>query len=160
MTATLIDACAYAGTGNVQKIGEMLKLCSVQYDDPNAAAVPKPAEAQAPTGANEPEPIAVEEQAAEPIEEDEVQPPPTDAQAEQKADQELEQKPKQETPTEKNPNDKADDTEDATTKPINLSTAQAVAVLGIGLIAMGEDIGSQMSQRTFGHLVSSPLPCR
>lgn len=35
----------------------------------------------------------------------------------------------------------------------DLSSQQAVAVLGIGLIAMGEDIGSQMSLRMFGHLV-------
>lgn len=34
-----------------------------------------------------------------------------------------------------------------------MSTQQAVAVLGIGLIAMGEDIGSQMSLRVFGHLI-------
>lgn len=35
----------------------------------------------------------------------------------------------------------------------DLSSQQAVAVLGIGLIAMGEEIGSQMSLRMFGHLV-------
>ena len=29
----------------------------------------------------------------------------------------------------------------------------AVAVLGIGLVAMGDDIGAEMSLRTFGHLV-------
>ncbi|PAV63079.1 hypothetical protein WR25_19852 [Diploscapter pachys] len=38
------------------------------------------------------------------------------------------------------------------TKP-DLSSQQAVAVLGIGLIAMGEDIGSQMALRMFGHLI-------
>lgn len=37
---------------------------------------------------------------------------------------------------------------------LDLSAQQAVAVLGIGLIAMGEEIGSQMSLRMFGHLVS------
>lgn len=35
----------------------------------------------------------------------------------------------------------------------DLSSQQAVAVLGIGLIGMGEDIGSQMAMRMFGHLV-------
>ena len=30
---------------------------------------------------------------------------------------------------------------------------QAVAVLGIALIAMGEDIGAEMSLRSFNHLV-------
>lgn len=31
---------------------------------------------------------------------------------------------------------------------------QGVAVLGIALIAMGEEIGAEMGLRTFGHLVS------
>jgi len=35
-----------------------------------------------------------------------------------------------------------------------LLSVTAVAVLGIALIAMGEDIGTDMSFRTFGHLVS------
>ena len=30
-----------------------------------------------------------------------------------------------------------------------------IAVLGIALIAMGEDIGAEMSFRSFGHLVSN-----
>lgn len=34
---------------------------------------------------------------------------------------------------------------------------QAVAVLGIALIAMGEEIGAEMSLRTFSHLVSAFL---
>jgi len=37
---------------------------------------------------------------------------------------------------------------------ILLLSLAAVAVLGIALIAMGEDIGTDMSFRTFGHLVS------
>lgn len=32
---------------------------------------------------------------------------------------------------------------------------QGVAVLGIALIAMGEEIGAEMALRTFGHLVSA-----
>lgn len=32
---------------------------------------------------------------------------------------------------------------------------QGVAVLGIALIAMGEEIGAEMALRTFGHLVSN-----
>lgn len=34
---------------------------------------------------------------------------------------------------------------------------QGVAVLGIALIAMGEEIGAEMALRTFGHLVSLVL---
>ena len=37
----------------------------------------------------------------------------------------------------------------------DLSSRQAIAVLGIALIAMGEEIGSEMAFRTFGHLVST-----
>lgn len=38
--------------------------------------------------------------------------------------------------------------------------SQGVAVLGIALIAMGEEIGSEMALRTFGHLVSSSVHCQ
>lgn len=44
-----------------------------------------------------------------------------------------------------------------TPEPGSLSEAgahQAVSVLGIALIAMGEDIGAEMALRTFNHLVS------
>lgn len=36
-------------------------------------------------------------------------------------------------------------------------SSQGVAVLGIALIAMGEEIGSEMALRTFGHLVSNVI---
>lgn len=35
----------------------------------------------------------------------------------------------------------------------DLSTQQAVSVLGLALVAMGEDIGSEMLFRQFGHLL-------
>ena len=35
----------------------------------------------------------------------------------------------------------------------DLSSQQAVAVLGLALVAMGEDIGSEMLFRHFGHLL-------
>jgi 26S proteasome regulatory subunit N1 len=38
-------------------------------------------------------------------------------------------------------------------RPPDLSIQQSVATLGVGLIAMGEDIGSQMAMRSFAHLV-------
>lgn len=40
------------------------------------------------------------------------------------------------------------------TPKADLSLQQSVAVLGIALIAMGEDVGTSMSFRLFGHLVS------
>lgn len=36
-------------------------------------------------------------------------------------------------------------------------TFQAFAVLGIAIVAMGEDIGAEMALRTFNHLVCSFL---
>jgi 26S proteasome regulatory subunit N1 len=35
-------------------------------------------------------------------------------------------------------------------------THQAFAVLGVALIAMGEDVGAEMALRTFDHLVTAP----
>lgn len=52
--------------------------------------------------------------------------------------------------------DKSKDKEpkDKEEKEKDLSQCQAVAVLGIALIALGEDIGSEMAFRSFGNLVS------
>ncbi|CAD5220072.1 unnamed protein product [Bursaphelenchus okinawaensis] len=93
MVSTLVDVCAYAGTGNVLKIQKLLHICSEHYET------------------------------AEPKKKD------------KRSDKDDKKK------EEKKPE-----------KP-DLSSQQAVAVLGIGLIAMGEDVGSQMSLRVFGHLI-------
>ena len=34
MSKTMVEICAYAGTGNVLKIQEFLKICSEHYDQP------------------------------------------------------------------------------------------------------------------------------
>ncbi len=47
---------------------------------------------------------------------------------------------------------------DKETEPGSLSepgSYQSISVLGIALIAMGEDIGAEMAMRTFNHLVSN-----
>ena len=90
MVATLVDVCAYAGTGNVLKIQNLLYICSEHYEQEDRR----------------------------------------------------DKKKGKEVPKEKDKDEKVD-----------LSLQQAVAVLGIGLIAMGEEIGSQMAQRMFGHLM-------
>lgn len=88
MVSTLVDVCAYAGSGNVLKIQKLLYICSEHYE------------------------------------------------------QDDKKKKDKDVPKENAKNDKPD-----------LSKQQVVAVLGIGLIAMGEDIGTQMAQRMFGHLM-------
>ena len=43
---------------------------------------------------------------------------------------------------------------DSSSKTVQDASHQAMAVLGIALIAGGEEIGAQMSMRSFSHLVS------
>ncbi|KJH47377.1 Proteasome/cyclosome repeat protein [Dictyocaulus viviparus] len=93
MVSTLVDVCAFAGTGNVLKIQKLLHMCSEHYE--------------------------------------------TEDKKKKKED-----KVKKDAKSEKDKESKPD-----------LSSQQAVAVLGIGLIAMGEDVGSQMALRMFGHLI-------
>lgn len=91
MAVTMVEICAYAGTGNVLKVQQLLHICSEHYEPPE----------------------------------------------------------KEESRSDKN-KDKTKEKED---KEKDLSARQAVAVLGIALISMGEDIGSEMAFRTFGHLL-------
>ncbi|KAJ8923645.1 hypothetical protein NQ315_010225 [Exocentrus adspersus] len=88
MATTMVDICAYAGTGNVLKVQHLLHICSEHYE-------------------------------------------PSDS-----SDKNAKDKEKKENKEEK-----------------DLSSRQAIAVLGIALISMGEDIGSEMAFRTFGHLL-------
>lgn len=94
MAVTMVEICAYAGTGNVLKIQKMLHNCSEHYDN---------------------------------------------KEQEEKKDDKGKKK-------DKNAAKEKD-------SPTNFSSQQAVSVLGIALISMGEDIGSEMSFRTFGHLL-------
>lgn len=98
MAKTLVDICAYAGTGNVLKIQQLLHICSEHYE----AAAAADAEAAASN--------AKKDAAAQ-------------------AQKEKEDKEK------------------------DLSSTQAIAVIGIALIAMGEEIGSEMAYRSFGNLL-------
>merc|ERR1712117_517567 len=94
MAVTLVEICAYAGTGNVLKIQQMLHIYSEHYEQDK------------------------------------------------------------ETPKDKKKDDKKDDKEEKKEDvPLDLSGQQAIAVLGLGLIAMGEDIGSEMLTRTMSHLM-------
>lgn len=90
---TMVEICAYAGTGNVLKIQHLLHICSEHYEpyQPEASEKGK-----------------------------------KDAQSEQQQKEDREK---------------------------DLSQCQAVAVLGIALIALGEDIGAEMAYRSFGNLV-------
>jgi 26S proteasome regulatory subunit N1 len=97
----MVEICAYAGTGNVLKIQQLLHICAKHYEQ-------------------------------------EKEPEKKDKKKEEKKDEK-----------------KGGAEEDAMKEEVaqDLSGQQAVAVLGLGLIAMGEDIGSEMLYRTLGHLM-------
>ncbi|KAK0398473.1 hypothetical protein QR680_002605 [Steinernema hermaphroditum] len=123
MVSTLVDVCAYAGTGNVLKIQKLLHLCSEHYEakeEPKKSELRKKAPMsfeRFPSGSRLPGSSGgASGSQSSSARRSTPQPQP----APQKED---------------------------------LSSQQAVAVLGIGLISMGEEIGSQMSLRTFGHLM-------
>ena len=92
----LVDVCAYAGTGNVLKIQQLLSICSEHIE-------------------NEPA--------------------------------------KEETKPETKEKDKKDKKGEEKETSLASNLHQAVAVIGISLIAMNEEIGSEMALRAFGHLL-------
>lgn len=99
MATTMVDICAYAGTGNVLKIQRLLHICSDHYETASSSS------------------------------------DKTDGDSSKKVDAK-----------EKAAKEKSD-------KEKDLSSTQAVAVLGIALIAMGEEIGAEMAYRSFGNLL-------
>jgi len=111
MAMTMVDICAYAGTGNVLKIQSLLHICSEHFEPE------KEKESDKKDKKNKTETTATDKKAA-------------GAEAEKKID-----------------------------SPTDLSSQQAVAVIGLALIAMGEDIGSEMLFRHFGHLLRYCEPC-
>ena len=114
MSATLVDICAYAATGNVLKIQQLLHICSENIDASKEGSANN---AQAKEG--------------------------TDA-----------------TPT-ANGSTTGSTTAPASSAPppapkatqAEIGVQQAIATVGIGLIALAEDISCDMAFRTFGHLL-------
>ena len=102
MASTMVDICAYAGTGNVLKIQSLLHICSEHFE------------------------------------------PEKDKESNDKKDKKGKSDDKKSGEADK----KAD-----SQSPPDLSSQQAVAVIGLALIAMGEDIGMEMLFRHFGHLL-------
>jgi len=105
LATTLVEICAYAGTGNVLKIQQLLSICSDHYEQDKSEA----------TGSDK--------------------------------KKDADKKKEGEKKDDKKEEEKKDDA------PLDLSGQQAVAVLGLGLLSMGEDIGAEMLTRTLGHLM-------
>ncbi|CAJ0930839.1 unnamed protein product, partial [Mesorhabditis belari] len=161
MVATLVDVCAYAGSGNVLKIQQLLHICSEHYETPtdsknkskkgsappggstrterptNNLAASLAGQTPNPSGGPTPPRVQIP---TSPVSTPSVGGVPLLASALPDGlgglgitDQKKDDKKKEET--------RAD-----------LSSQQAVAVLGIAIIAMGEEVGTQMALRMFSHL--------
>jgi len=110
MATTLVDICAYAGTGNVLKIQNLLHICSEHYDSGKDGESDKS----------------------------------------KKDDKNKDDKSKTKKKDDKDGDKKEEKKEE---KRVDLTSQQGVAVLGIALISMGEEIGSDMTYRSLGHLL-------
>ncbi|XP_063990576.1 26S proteasome non-ATPase regulatory subunit 2 [Diachasmimorpha longicaudata] len=114
MSTTLVEVCAYAGTGNVLKIQHLLHICSEHY-----------------------EPSSDKD----------------DKDRNQKDSKDKKDDKDKEKEKDKDKKDSKDKDDKDKPKEKDLSSKQAIAVLGIALISMGEEIGADMAYRTFGHLL-------
>ncbi|CAK9297284.1 unnamed protein product [Gordionus sp. m RMFG-2023] len=217
MTKTLVEACAYAGTGNVLKVQEFLHICSEHYESDSkkssdtantsstskkessadklaknlssllssSTSSPNPAKLTTPSSAggksskkssaksSTKPPIAsvsstkIEKSSEKTEEKNELGQTTSTAGESSSKIVENEVKAMDEDAIEMEGVIKEeaiiDDTKDrkGVTKDADpkidvyedLSSQQSLAVIGIALIAMGEDIGANMSFRTFGHLM-------
>ena len=115
MASTMVEVCAFAGTGNVLRIQRLLHICSEHHE-------PKEKEDR----------------------------------------KESKETKKEDTTTTASSSGSASGTgttSSMATVHADLSTQQAVAVIGLALIGMGEDIGAEMAFRTLGHLLRYGEPC-
>jgi len=101
MASTMVEVCAFAGTGNVLRIQRLLHICSEHHETPEKEERKEKESAKKEEGA------AATVAAAQP----------------------------------------------------DLSSQQAVAVIGLAVIGMGEDIGAEMAFRALGHLLRYGEPC-
>uniref|UniRef100_U5EY74 26S proteasome non-ATPase regulatory subunit 2 n=1 Tax=Corethrella appendiculata TaxID=1370023 RepID=U5EY74_9DIPT len=123
MATTMVEICAYAGTGNVLKIQQLLHICSEHYE-PASTSSSSSTSSSASSGSGSGTSSTNG----------------NSADAKKEAADAAAQKEKED-------------------REKDLSSCQSVAVLGIALIAMGEEIGSEMAFRSFGNLLRYCEPC-
>jgi 26S proteasome regulatory subunit N1 len=118
MASTMVEVCAFAGTGNVLRVQRLLHICS-EHHEPQEKEDRKESKE---TAAKKDESAAAAAGAAGSATGTSTAAASSGAQA-------------------------------------DLSSQQAVAVIGLALIGMGEDIGAEMAFRTLGHLLRYGEPC-
>ncbi|ODV77992.1 26S proteasome regulatory complex, non-ATPase subcomplex, Rpn1 subunit [Suhomyces tanzawaensis NRRL Y-17324] len=127
----LVNICAYAGTGNVLQIQSLLQMCTAKPKD-----------------------VLAEEKKLEQSEEDQKK---TEVKEENKDVEMEDTESSDKKPEEKEKPEEAEeeelDGEDSDDNESDEELYQGIAVLGLALIALGEDIGQDMSLRHFSHLM-------
>lgn len=145
MGEILVDVCAYAGTGNVLKIQGLLHLCSEHYDERDEVCL-------------SPLILIIVMLMWYRLECVELFQDNNDKKDDKKSKKKAEETRTAATASkgeEKMETDSSADSGKTEEKAVNKQVAhQGIAVLGIALVAMGEEIGAEMCFRTFGHLVS------
>lgn len=106
MATTMVEICAYAGTGNVLKVQQLLHICSEHYESTS-----------------------------------------------EKSDDSKDKSKDKEKEKEKEKDKDATERKEKEDREKDLSSTQGIAVIGIALIAMGEEIGAEMAFRSFGNLL-------
>ncbi|EAZ63122.2 predicted protein [Scheffersomyces stipitis CBS 6054] len=126
----LVNICAYAGTGNVLQIQSLLQMCTAKPKDQ-----------------------AADEKKLEQSEEDQLKSEnKEDKTAEDVADVEMEEATAEKKASEKEEKEEKEEEEEEE-KEEEEELFQGIAVLGLACIAMGDEIGQDMSLRHFAHLM-------
>lgn len=129
----LVNICAYAGTGNVLQIQALLQMCAAKPKDDSEE------EARLEKSEEEQREIDGEPKLEEDVEMGEAEEAEAGTEAEVKTP--VKEEEKEEVKEEEEEEEEEDE------------LYQGIAVLGLALIAMGEDIGQDMSLRHFAHLM-------
>lgn len=133
----LVNICAYAGTGNVLQIQSLLQICTAKPKDTldEEKKLEQSEEDQAKVEGEVKEEADVEMEDSKDLEATEA----TETTETTETDEKVEKKEEQE----------ADEEEEEAEDELY----QGIAVLGLACIAMGEEIGQDMSLRHFSHLM-------
>lgn len=132
MAQTMVEICAYAGTGNVLKIQHLLHICSDHYEQASTSS------SDSNNNASNNEKAAKK----------------GGAEKEKEKDNEKQKDGSKEASTATSDGGENNKEKEKVAKEkVDLSSTQAVAVLGIALISMGEEIGAEMAYRSFGNLL-------
>jgi 26S proteasome regulatory subunit N1 len=159
----LVDGCAWAGTGNVLKIQKMLHICAEHSIDFSAKKKDDTTEEEEIDEEEEevPEPSTPLQTATEPSEVPSA--PSVRGRFVRVPGEPDTPAPSASTPPvgmdvdEDDLNKEGEERVKAEERQERVMRKQSIAVIGIALIAMGEEVGAEMALRHFQHLVSLSL---